>query len=598
MGADGVRDIDLSVLDPSGAALGHDTTHAPQASVRACGQVPGTYTLVVKMAAGSGDFVTGLWSGGFGSAAASAPVLVTGEGTCDSPYVLTAGSVTGTNAKGSEDSEGDDDCSRSRGKEIVYRLDLPSRKRVIIDVEGRFDSLVYVRRDSCEDGEQVACNDDAQNSKARQPPSHLDAVLDPGVYWVFVDSSGDTGSYRLTAQLLDVPTLADACRMARPLGLGPAATGTTHDSFNHARASCGDDAKGRDVVYRFDLGQRSRVRITEHADDFAPIVHVRKSCVDEQSEIACYDTSGRDSEAAFVATLDPGQYWVFADSSDEDADGRYSLGAEVAPEQGTGVAGDACVDAVPLTKSDPDVSGDTFDAKDDVAGKCGGSGAPDVVYRIDVARRSRVTASFNAQDGEHVFLLTKSCADKALEIACSTDRIDQTLNAGTYYLAVDGAQPGSFGRFSFDFRIKDIALQEAACKTPPELKANTTVSGNTTGAGDKFYSGCSGREDAAASGDRVYQVTVAKKSMVRFVLSSPTFDSVLSLRRTCADPPGASSGRASEITCSRGIDDGTGRHARIETVLDPGTYFLDVDGMLQGNEGPFTLEYKVVQVLP
>ena len=589
IGSAGVRDVDLTVLDPQGNALGHDTTHGPEAVVRACAEAAGTYTLVVRMAAGGGDFLTGLWSGSVGGALASAQIA-TGDGTCESPHVLTAGSFSGSTSHGSEDSEGEDDCNRSRGRETVYRMELSARKRFVLDVEARFDTVVYVRRDDCVDGEQVACNDDATNSNSRQPPSHVDAVLEPGVYWVYVDSSSDAGSYRMAAQLLDVPTLADACRQARPLSIGAALNGTTHNGFDHAHATCGEDAKGRDVVYRFDLGQRSRVRILEHSDEITPVVYVRRTCADAQTEISCSDTSGADSEAAFVGVLDAGQYAVFADGSDPDQEGRFTLEAQVAPEQGTGTQGDACVDAVPLNKNNPDVQGDTFDAKDDVAGKCGGAGAPDVVYRIDVQRRSRITARFLLQDGKHVMVLQRSCADKASEISCVADGLDETLNPGTYYLGIDGERPDTFGRFGFEFHIKDIAAQDAACKAPPELKSGQTVTGSTAGAGDKFVTACAGRDDVQASADRVYRVVVTQRTHARFVLVTPVHDGVLSLRKACHDPPGATSGRAGELTCNNDSDDN--HHSRIETVLEPGSYFLVVDGYGVGQEGPFTVEYK------
>src|SRR6185436_7195139 len=101
-----------------------------------------------------------------------------------------------------------------------------------------------------------------------------------------------------------------------------------------------------------------------------------------------------------------------ADATDHDADGRYTLAVETAPEQGTGVPGDACADAVPLPRTDPSVQGDTFLARDDVAGKCGGQGAGDVVYRVEVPKRARVTAHMGSQEGQHVFVLTRTCGDR------------------------------------------------------------------------------------------------------------------------------------------------------------------------------------------
>lgn len=587
IGSNGVQDLDVSVVDPSGRALGHDATHEPQAVVRACADAAGAYTVVVHAAKGSGDFLTAVWSGAPGAASTGGAAGPQGDGTCDAPIALSPGTFQGTTAKGEAEYEGEGDCDRTRGKELVYRLELPSRKRVVLDVESHADTVVYVRQGDCGDGEQVACNDDAPTSSARQPPSHVDKVLEAGTYFVFVDGPGDGGSFRMNVQLQDVPSLADVCRQARPLTAGAQVVGSARATFDQAHASCGDEAKGRDSVYRFDLAQRSRVRLTAHSDDYGPVVHVRRACVDPQSELACSDSGGADGDATWAGVLDPATYHVFSDAVDPDADGRFTLDAEVAPEQGVGVQGDACVDAQPLTHNDHDVSADTFLAKDDIIGRCGGAGAPDVVYRVDLPRRSRVSASFNQQDGEHVFVLQRSCGDKATEVACATD-LDETLAPGTYFLSVDGQKAGSMGRFSFDWRVFDVGAQEAACKAPPELKVNQSVTGNTAKAGDKFHSQCAGPDDAQSGGDRVYKIVLPQRSMVQLELATPTHDGVLSLRRACMDAHGA----RAEVTCNNDSDDR--HHSRIETVVDAGTYFVVVDGV-GSSEGVYTLDFKVLR---
>ena len=65
--ADGVvsllaTDLDVALLDAEDKPVARDTTKEPQATVRACPEAAGRYTLVVKMAAGAGDFVAATWS--------------------------------------------------------------------------------------------------------------------------------------------------------------------------------------------------------------------------------------------------------------------------------------------------------------------------------------------------------------------------------------------------------------------------------------------------------------------------------------------------------------------------------------------------------
>jgi len=73
-------------------------------------------------------------------------------------------------------------------------------------------------------------------------------------------------------------------------------------------------------------------------------------------------------------------------------------------------------------------------------------------------------------------------------------------------------------------------------------------------------------------------------------LATPTYDGVLSLRRACVDV--GSAARANEMRCNN--DAGDTHHSRIDMTLEAGTFYVVVDGHGQGEEGPFTLEYKTV----
>lgn len=600
LGGQGVRDIDVALLDPDEKPVAHDTTKEPQATLRVCPERAGHYTLVVKMVAGAGDFMTATWTGGAtapsGTASASSVALSgAGTGTCEAPFPLPPGPTVGNTRRGEAESTGS--CASSDSKELVYQLDVARRQRVTIEVDPQFDSVLYMRRDTCNESEaEVACNDDASSGSGKRGASskgsRIDEVLDPGSYFVFVDGYGnEAGAFKMNVAVADVPSLADACRQVRPLGPSKV-SGALTGAFDLAHASCGGDAKGPDALHRFDLGTRGRVRITEHSADFSPVVHLRRQCADEHTEVACADSGVKSDEAAWTGVLDPGSYVLFADSSDKDARGRYTLETELAVEAGTGVRGDTCGDATMLPANARKVEGDTFLARDDVAGKCGGQGAADVVYRFDLQRRSRVIARITEEEGRHVFVMTRSCADRSAEVACG-ESIDEVLAPGAYFLAVDGATADALGRFEFDFLTRDVSAQEAACKAPQTLTDGQTVTGTTLGAGDKFSTSCGGREDAQASPDRLYKFVLGARAKVRLLLSTPTWDGVLAIRKTCIDPPRAAGARAAEAACNNDSPDT--KHSKIEATLDAGTYFVLVDGDKSKNEGAYTLEYKVTK---
>ena len=601
MGGEGVRDIDLSVLDPTGNVVAHDATHDSQAVVRACVDHPGSYTMLVKMAAGSGDFLAATWTGNAVGAAPAGSAAIAAQagqaqGTCDSPIPIVPGVIQGNTSHG----ESNNECSdpQSDGQELVYRLDVQSQKRLLIEVDAHYDAVLYVRKDDCNSpDDEVKCNDDDQGNAQR---SRIDVVIDPGVYFIFVDGfRNGAGSFRMSVALQDVPQLADVCRQAHPLGTaGSTQNGTTHGAFDLAHSSCSSNSPGPEVPYHFDLSQRSRVRFTLESSDMEPNVYVRKTCTDEHSEVACFDTDSAVSsqQAVFVGVLDPGSYTVFADTSTPDADNaQFALTQELAPENGTGGTGDGCSDALPLTTSTT-ASGDTFDTKDDISGRCTGNGAPDVVYRIDLARRSRIRARFteeegkNAHQGGHVLVLQKTCGDRSTELACA-DSIDTVLAPGTYYLAVDGATPSSFGKFNLEYSVQDVTSQEAACRIATPLTDGQTVSGNTKGAKNVFEESCAGGDSRSnTAGDRLYKIVLTRRATISLVLTTTTWDGVLALRRACLDPTGASGPHAAEVSCNNDSEDA--QHSRITTTLDPGTYFVVVDGY-RGTEGSYTLSYTV-----
>jgi len=594
MGGEGVRDLDAQLLDPRGNPVAKDASHEAQAVLRACVETAGTYTLVLKMAAGSGEFLTAMWSGGVNAGGATTgpnAAALAGTGTCESPIVIGPGEFTGNTSRGESQNEGS--CTQSRSKEIVYRLEVPAQKRLIVETETAFDGVLYMRKEECDaaDAEvEGACNDDADNN-ARA--SKFDVIVDPGTYFIFVDGyDSNTGNFKLHVTMSDVPSIADACRNARALPLGSTINGSTTSAFDLAHASCGDDAKGKDTIYHLDLGQRSRVRVVEHSDSLTPVVYLRRTCSDDQTEISCHDTSGADNEAAFVGVLDPGSYAVFADSRDQNVDGHYTLAAETAPEMGSGVQGDGCADAEILNRTDPNVAGDTFFAKDDIGGRCGGQGAADVVYRVDLPHKSRVSATMGQQDGEHLFVLQKTCGDRNSELSCGNS-LDKVLPAGTYYLTVDGTSVDNFGKYNFDFELEDVGVMENACKAAPSLADGQTVNATTTGQGHKFTTSCGGSEPSQGSPDREYKITVAARAHVRLSLSTPTWDGVLAIRRTCLEPEGTSSARAVETACNNDSQDS--HHSVIDASLEVGTYYVVVSGHMTGNEGSFTLDYHVLK---
>ena len=582
VGGAGVDDLGLQLVDPEGKVVAEETARDVEAVLRRCVDRPGAYTVRLRMARGAGEYLISSWTGGEPPNDKSAGELVSG-GTCDAPTVIAPGHVyTGSTEEGTDDAEGS--CAGSAGgRERVYRLDLATRQRVVIEASAEFDTILYLRHGDCtDDGAEVKCNDDAGPKRSR-----IDTVLDAGAYFIFVDGYGDeAGSYRLQVIAKDAPTLADVCRGARPLAAASRVVGALSDGFDNVNAMCGRDAKGLDAPFRFDLASRSRVRFVQKSGDFRPVVHVRRSCEDAATEMGCGDSGFSDDEAAWAGVLEPGPYWVFADTADEGTPGGFTLSAETAPEGATRAPGappgDGCGDAVQLTGMSGRVEGDTFAAKDDVPISCAPTGGADVIYRLDLARRSRVTARLVGDESSHALAFERACGERTTEMSCGL-LVDRVVDPGPYFLVVDGARAESLGRFALAYRVRDMVDVEAACARVPALAFQRKETGTTAGAADKFSSACGVRSLSQGAPDRVYRFSVSRRMTVLLTLEAQGFRGVLSLRRVCSEDP-------SELKCAEASDDAS--TVSLMTMVDPGTYYAVVDGVGPKAQGPFTLRWE------
>lgn len=588
----GVTDLDAALLDATGTRVARGSAHSSEATIRACLDAGGAYTLRVKAAHGAGPVLVSTWAGGGpvdpAAAAARQNESAQARGTCAAPLPLSAGDFTGTTTHGDRENESKN-CRSQPAPELVYKLEVPSREKVTIAVETakNFDPVLYVRRGDCLDADaEVACNDDASPGDVRH--SRVEQVLDAGVYFVFVDGySGAGGAFKMHVDLTDVPSLAEVCNQASLLTEGTPVNGGTEGSFDQAGGSCGEGASGPDSLYMLPVNRRSRARIVMHSDDFPPVVHLRAECDDPDSAAWCSDSGGAEHDVAFVGVLDPGRYAVFADSSQRGASGKFTVTAELAPELGSGARGERCADAIPLVKTDLTVSGDTFAARDDVAGQCGGTGAPDVVYRLDVAARTKLTAHLTREEGSHILMLLQGCGGGKAELGCGK-ALDAVLKPGAYFIAVDGESPESFGAFSFEWATHDTQAQDAACRAPRRLREGETLSGNTGGPGavDKFSPSCA-TTDGGGAPDLVYQLVLPSRKRIHIRLRPSGWDAVVALRKSCLDGDVAATA-ASEIECHAEES----ADVEFDATLDAGTYYVVVDGKEPSSSGAFTLEYR------
>ncbi len=576
IGSASIGDIDVSLRDEGDHVLAKDTSTDSQAVVRLCAAAPGNYTMVVHAARGEGEFLASMWTGR--GDATSALAGNGGEsGTCDTPTPLSPGTYVSSTSRGLSAEEGS--CGTTDGKELVYQFTLNERRRVTLDIESQFDSVVYLRRDDCTDtAREVTCREAQGREQSKK--TRIDTVLEAGVYYAIVDGS-ETGSFRLSLDTGKAPDLNALCRDAPAL--------TSHATVNNwstrvdlARATCGQST-GPEAPFRLDLPEATRVRIRHHYDGGSPVVHVRKTCSEVSSEVGCSDSSLHDNEAAYTGLLQAGHYVVYADTNAGDALGASEITYESQPANGRGTPEDTCAGALPLPMGE--VTADTFDAQADVTNRCVPTATPDVFYRLAVPTRAHLTIHPVRSEAQHVVALYKSCGATPQLVTCGV-AIDDVVPAGTYFVGVHGADPGSFGEVTLQTAMEDVTAREHACKAAPLLRMGETVRGNTKTASALFSTRCFG----GVSPDRAYRFTLGKTTNVEAVVQATGFRGLVSIRATCLDSTmNAPAAGVGELNC--GTDRGSG-DARVSMQLPPGSYFVVVSGAQLGQEGAYSLKLQ------
>lgn len=615
-GSEGIRDIELTVVNAQGQTVAQENAHEPQAGVRFCPSSRGRFQVTVRAAQGGGLVTLSTWRGG--SATESRPVVGTsgavvagGPGSCSEPLPLELGqTVSGNTEQGS--SQLTASCTTGDAPELVYRLHVPQRMQVTLASEQEFDGAIYILRQctasgrsggarrrvplSSGGGNEIACNDDDQNSRR----SRIVQVLDPGDYYVVVDGySDDSGPFTLTASGQDIPSADELCQQATTLTLGQAVQGDTSREVDGFRASCANGAPGLDRVFRFDLAQESRVQATLDTPNFDGAIYIRRACAQTNSEIACNDDTETNRQARVNTVLPAGPYFVFADGYQSGAGGTFTLQVDAAPVAGSGLPGDTCADAQPLSigATPTSTQGNLLAARDDIQPSCGGgTDTPDVVYRVDVRSRGRLKLFFEYMDeslreaGGLVIAVQRACGGSAANntIACRAvapgddNVVDTVVTPGTYFVVVDAARARAFGRFTLNASLEDLAAVENACRRATVLTPGRTVTGTTSGS-DMFQATCAGN---ARSPENLYRLVLRRRSHVRVEVTSTSgnYDPAIYMRANCADP-------STERAC---VDDTNGTtNAVIEGDFDAGTYTIFVDGFSQNNSGPYTLRADV-----
>jgi hypothetical protein len=247
--------------------------------------------------------------------------------------------------------------------------------------------------------------------------------------------------------------------------------GSTRGGANQFSARCAGGAEGPDRVHRFELASPSRVRVRQHSEHDGAL-HLRARCEDPESELACNDDAGDSARSTVTAELGAGEYYVISDSFGRGQSGDYVLSLERADLPSKRSVDEVCAEAELPALSPGEWELDTLDAPSVLSGSCGGEGAPERLFLLDLAEETTVLLDLLFPEFNAVIYLRVECADERSELQCirasrvsggGRDKGPRTLAAtigpGRYVVGVDGLTASDMG--AARLRVRYAAMSVA-----------------------------------------------------------------------------------------------------------------------------------------
>jgi hypothetical protein len=420
-------------------------------------------------------------------------------GTCTHPIsgVITApGTYDGT-LTGSGTISTTRCLNRTLGPDDVLALHVDARTGVVIsadDTRTMVDTVIAIRR-ACDDvSSEIACNND--DGITRSTASILRTVLDPGDYFVVVDTPSTSGG----AYHLDVTTFTPAAGSdcASAIVLTPD-TPSANDSVaaGMQSLSCSLGSDGGQTFFAIDVPAMTRVSVSFTPPGFTAALILR--ALDGCDPRACLDSANADFTAGQVQFANEGtstrRYYVtVALLSTTRASVGYQLIANFSPT----ATNATCTSAAPLTPATPLLSQDTgrggnaSTACDPLAD--GGQ----LYYSVTIppGTRADVTAAI-ASSGRLAVRVLDNCAATTC-LANTHGNLNENVvqpiyNEGpvarTVIVSVSGG--ASTSPVSFDLSVAFVTLQtNAYCPSATALTTTSPVTGQDTTLGGPADTRC------------------------------------------------------------------------------------------------------------
>ncbi len=503
---------------------------------------------------------------------------------CDSPIVL-PGPGTYSGATRGLGATYTLSCRSTSGPDAVFRFSLTEPQDVTVTLSGGGSGTAIALRPwaQCDAGPDDRCT-------AASPPVLLAHDLPIGDYAIIVQSTSSGGAFDLTLRFgpptpvppvdvcnAETEDLCDAGHAACDTSAGPidaTVTGVFLDVADDYTPGCSSSGR-RDAVYQFTLDSPKDVTLTASAGTSgSTYLALTTDCATSDAELRCVSGSGGSGAVLRHRELGPGTYFVILESSNGSAP-MWSLHAVIedpAPRN----AGDACSTAIDISEAVEGGGGSGMVSLStlefDSGTACGGTSSSyrdaSFVFELGSTRDVTLTTSDSTTWVTYYTTLQTTCGDSTSSLRCWSGSSMRTqswrsLPAGRYYVTASTSDTSGTFTASIVTGPPTPIPPNDRCSGAIELTNGTSRTDTTIG----FEDDAPGGSCASSSmPDAFYTFTLAARSNV--ILSvrdadpgSTTF--YLTLRDAC--------GSGTSLACNGGSP------ATINTMLEPGTYYLQVE---------------------
>lgn len=335
---------------------------------------------------------------------------------------------------------------------------------------------------------------------------------------------------------------------------GVAVNGSIPSGQGALAATCGGE--GDEVAYAFAVNEPRVVVVSVTGLlDFDPIVSLRSSCQDPNSELACNDNVSAGEKASRLrAAVTPGVYYIVVDSTSTTGGGSFRLQVDQYLAEG-----EACAPQLP-------------------------SCAPGLVCREIVQGQGDVCSQPRCNDGMNndADSATDYPADPGCAAPSDDDETDVCPNGMGCPACGNGVDDDADGQIDYgmDSGCTSASQPIESCGVEKDsflVAESGTVTGTTSGASSDYTAMCG---SSSTSPDVVILLDIPAMQSLRLDNMGTTFDSVLALTGLQCQ---------GELACAD--VGGNGGESVTRANLAAGLYAVVIDGYF-GGQGAFTVHVQ------